>query len=114
LYNSIYEGTCSILKKNVKNKAHVEASICETYIVEEISTFISYYFKPYLRTRINRVPRHDDGSEVPLSENLTLFSNPERPTLKNVIKGRYLSEIEFRQAHNYILFNCDELRPFIK
>jgi hypothetical protein len=39
------------LKKKVKNKAHVEASICEAYIVEEISTFISYYFEPHLRTR---------------------------------------------------------------
>jgi hypothetical protein len=27
-------------KKKVKNKAYVEASICEAYIVEEISTFI--------------------------------------------------------------------------
>jgi hypothetical protein len=44
------------LKKKVKNKAHVEASICEAYIVEEISTFISYYFEPHLRTKINRVP----------------------------------------------------------
>ena len=102
------------LKKKVKNKAHVEASICEVYIVEEISTFISYYFEPHLRTRINRVPRHDDGGEVPSSENLSIFSNPERPTPKNAMRGRYLSEIEFRQALNYVIFNCDELRPFIK
>jgi hypothetical protein len=70
-------GICSILKKKkVKNKAHVEASICEAYIVEEISTFILYYFEPHLRTRINRVPRHDDGAEVPSSGNLSIFSNP--------------------------------------
>ena len=93
---------------------HVEASICEAYIVEEISIFISYYFKPHLRTRINRVPWHDDGGEVPSSENLSIFSNPRRPTPKNTVRGRYLSEIEFRQAHNYALFNYDELRPFIK
>ena len=43
-------------KKKVKNKVHVEASICEVYIVEEISKFISYCFKPHLRTRINHVP----------------------------------------------------------
>jgi hypothetical protein len=30
------------LKKKFNNKAHVEASICEAYIVEEILTFISY------------------------------------------------------------------------
>jgi hypothetical protein len=102
------------LKKKVKNKAHVEASICEAYIVEEISTFISYYFESHLRTRMNRVPRHDDGGEVHSSGNLSIFSNPGRPTPKNTVRGRYLSEIEFRQAHNYVLFNCDELRPFIK
>ena len=63
-------------KKKVKNKAHIEVSICEAYIVEEISIFISYYFEPHLRTRINRVPRYDDGSEVSSSENLSIFSNP--------------------------------------
>jgi hypothetical protein len=91
------------LKKKVKNKAHVEALICEAliceaYIVEEISTFISYYFEPHLRTRINRVPRHDDGGEVPSSGNLSIFSNTRRPTPKNAVRGRYLSEIEFKQA----------------
>jgi hypothetical protein len=86
------------LKKKIKNKAHVEALICEAYIVEEIPTFISYYFEPHLRTRINRVPRHDDGSEVPSNGNLPIFSNLGRPTPKNAVRGRYLSEIEFRQA----------------
>jgi hypothetical protein len=102
------------LKKKVKNKAHVEASICEAYIVEEISSFISYYFEPHLRTRTNRVPRHDDSDEVPSNGNLSIFSNTGRPTPKNTVRGRYLSEIEFKQAHNYVLFNCDELRPFIQ
>jgi len=102
------------LKKKIKNKVHVEVSICEAYIVEEISTFISYYFKPHLRTRINCVPRHDDGGEVSSSGNLSIFFNPRRPTPKNVVRGRYFSEIEFKQAYNYVLFNCDELRPFIQ
>jgi hypothetical protein len=64
------------LKINVKNKAHVEASIFEAYIVEEISTFISYYFKPHLKMRINSVSRHDDGGEMSSSGNLSVFSNP--------------------------------------
>jgi hypothetical protein len=104
----------NLKKKKVKNKAHVEVSICKAYIVEEISIFVSYYFKPHLRTRINRVPWHDDRGEVSSSGNLSIFPNPGRPTPKNAVRGRYLSEIEFRQAHNYVLFNCDELRPFIK
>jgi hypothetical protein len=54
----------NLKKKKAKYKAHVEASICEASIVEEISTFISYNFKPHLRTRINCVPRYDDSSEM--------------------------------------------------
>jgi hypothetical protein len=73
-----------------------------------------YYFEPYLRTRINRVPRHDNGGEVPSIENLSIFSNSEWPTPKNAIRERYLSEIEFRQVYNYMLFNYDELRSFIQ
>jgi len=69
---------------------HIKALICKAYIVEEISTFISYYFEPHLRTRINHVSRHDDGGEVPSSGNLSIFSNPGRPTPKNVVRGRYL------------------------
>jgi hypothetical protein len=64
------------LQKKVKNKKHVEALICEAYIVEEILTFSSYYFKPHLRTKINRIPRHDDGGEVPSSGDLTILSHP--------------------------------------
>jgi hypothetical protein len=48
------------------------------------------------------------------SGNLSIFSNHGRPTPKNAVRERYLSEIEFRQAHDYVIFNCDELRPFIK
>jgi hypothetical protein len=51
-------------------------NICEAYIVENISAFISYYFEPHLKTRINCVPRHDDSGEVPPDENLLIFSHP--------------------------------------
>ena len=100
------------LKKKVKNKAHFEALICEAYIVEDISTFILYYFELHLRIRINHVPRHDDGGEVPSSGNLSIFSNLGRPTPKNTVRGKYLSKLEFKQTHNYVLFNCDELKLF--
>jgi hypothetical protein len=84
------------------------------YIVEKISTFILYNFEPHWRTRINRVLRHNDGEEVPLSGNLLIFSHLRRLVLNNIVRRRYLMEIESRQAHNYVLFNCDELRPFIQ
>jgi hypothetical protein len=50
---------------------------------------------------------------VASNENLSVFSDRGWPTLKNVVRGRYLSEIEFKQTHNYVLFNCNELRRFI-
>ena len=70
--NSSYKPRTSKRKTLV---VHAGVLICEVYIIEEISTFISYYFKSQLRKRINRVPRHGDGGEVPSSENLSIFSN---------------------------------------
>jgi hypothetical protein len=115
-YGELFVRNESMVERMVGStfSAHVEALICEAYIIEEISTFISYYFEPHLRMRINRVSRHDDGGEVSSSGNLSIFSNLGRPTPKNTIRGRYLSEIEFRQEHNYVLFNCDGLKPFIQ
>jgi len=66
-----------------------------------------------LRTSINCVPRYDDGGEVSSSENLSIFSHLGQPIPKNVIRGRCLIKIEFKQAYNYVLFNYDEMRPFI-
>jgi hypothetical protein len=102
------------LKRKVKNKVYVKASTCETYIIEEISTFILYYLEPQFRVRINHVPRHDNGGKVSLCKNLSIFSHPRLPIPKNDVRIRYLSEIEFIQTHNYVLFNYDELRPFIQ
>jgi hypothetical protein len=33
--------------------------------------------------------------------------------LKNAISRIYLIDIEFKKPHNYMLFNCDELKPFV-
>jgi hypothetical protein len=63
-----YKYLCN-LKKKVKN---IEALI----FVEEILTFISYYFESYLRRKINRIPKNDDGGEVPSNGYLSIFFNP--------------------------------------
>jgi len=54
---------------------YVKTFIGGAYIVEESLIFISYYFETHLITRINRLLRHDDGEEVPSSENLSIFFN---------------------------------------
>jgi hypothetical protein len=70
------------LNKKVKNKMHIKASICKAFIVKVLLTFISYYFEPYLKIRINCVLGHDDNGEVPSKENLSIFSYPEQPLPK--------------------------------
>jgi hypothetical protein len=67
-----------------------------------------------LRTRINHILKHDDGGEVPSSGNLSIFYHLGRSAPKNAVRGRYSFEIELRQTYNYVLFNCEELRPFIQ
>jgi hypothetical protein len=101
------------LKKKVRNKTHVEALMCKTYIVEEILTFILYYFKPHLRTRINRIPRHDGDGKVTSNGNLLIFSHLRWLLPKIIARGRYLIENKSRHAYSYVLFNYNELRPFI-
>jgi len=93
---------------------HVKASIYEVYIVEEISTFISFYFESHLRTRIYYVPRHDDSGKVLSSGNFSIFFHAEWLVPKKPVSGRYLTEIKLRYVHNYVLFNCNELRHFIQ
>ncbi|EOY00812.1 Transposase tnp2 [Theobroma cacao] len=66
------------LKKKVKNRAFVEGSICEAYVIEEVSSFCSWYFEPAMRTRVNRVPRNDDGGEVDSISRLSIFTHPGR------------------------------------
>ena len=102
------------LKRKVKNKVHVEVSICEAYIVEKISIFISYYFESQLRLRINHVQRNDDGREVFRVETCQYSLILDDSCQKTIVKGIYFSEIEFRQAHNHMLFNFNEHEPFIQ
>jgi len=50
-----FERFLKTLKDKVKNKAHVEASICQAYLLEEASTLATYYFPAaQLPCRMNR------------------------------------------------------------
>ncbi|GKE19803.1 hypothetical protein Tco_1431315, partial [Tanacetum coccineum] len=56
------------LKKKVTNKAKVESSIANAYLIEETSMFCSHYFEPHVKTKMNRVPRNNDGGDEELYE----------------------------------------------
>ncbi|XP_039130823.1 uncharacterized protein LOC120267164 isoform X1 [Dioscorea cayenensis subsp. rotundata] len=101
------------LKKKVTNKAKVEGSICNAYLVEEASTFCSYYFEPHVNTKLRKVPRNDDGGKVETSEGLlSIFSFPGRPY--GQAKSRRLTDKEYHQAQTYVLLNCDGVQQYVK
>lgn len=97
------------LKDKVTNTAAVEGSICEAYLVEETTTFASYYYPPDVPCRRTRVPRNDDGGEV--GPPLSVFNYPGRPSGR--CTSCFLEEKELKAAHLYVLLNCPEVEPFL-
>ncbi|XP_057779781.1 uncharacterized protein LOC130998378 [Salvia miltiorrhiza] len=99
------------LKNNVRNKARVEGSICNAYIVEEASTFCSYYFEEHVRTRYRNVPRNlntrDDVRFDGHPDRISVFKQPGQYFGK--MTTRYLDEKEYHAAHTYVLLNCKEV-----
>ncbi|KAL0427129.1 UNVERIFIED_CONTAM: hypothetical protein Slati_2887700 [Sesamum latifolium] len=74
-----FERFLHTLKKKVKNKAAVEASICEAYIVEEISTFAMHYFEPDVICKRCRPGRNDDGLNNESVKHISIFNHPGCP-----------------------------------
>jgi hypothetical protein len=59
------------LKKKLRNKARVEASTVNAYLVEEASNCTTYYFEPHVVTRSRSPSRHDDGGDTPNCDTLS-------------------------------------------
>ena len=100
------------LKRKIGNKARVEASICNAYLTEEISNFLSHYFGDDIDTKGRDVGRNvrviDDGSNSNIP---TIFSeNIGHATSKG--KTKYLDDQDYRLAHQYVLSNCELLREY--
>lgn len=103
------------MKNNVRNKAKVEGSICNAYLVEEASSFCSYYFEDHVMTKRRHVPRNLYNREDMIDEheeNLSIFKYPGRAFGK--AKTRFLDDKEFKAAHSYVLLNCTEVQPYIE
>ena len=99
------------------NKAKVEGSICNAYLVEEATSFCSYYFKDHVSTRHTQVPRNNDSRiESDKGEehegNLSIFKYHGRSFGK--AKSKFLSEEEYKVARSYILLNYSEVEPFTR
>lgn len=98
----------------MNNKAKVEGSICNAHLVEESSSFCSYYFEDHVHTRHKRVPRNACvGSQYEEHEGtLSIFKYPGRPLGRG--KKVFMSEKECKAAHHYILLNCEEVGPYTR
>jgi len=97
----------------VKNKASVEGSICEAYLVQETSHFCSYYFDPHMQKMRNKVSRNDDGGEnEEVDQTSTIFNHPSRSS--GTSSSRYLNHKELDVAHFHVILNCKVVQPFIK
>nr|GEX69802.1 hypothetical protein [Tanacetum cinerariifolium] len=101
------------LKKKVTNKAKVESSIANAYLIEETSMFCSHYFEPHVKTKMNRLPRNDDGVDEELYEGtISIFKCSGR--VCGQAKKRRLDDQEYDAARTYVLLNCDEIEQYVK
>ncbi|KAH0695483.1 hypothetical protein KY285_022580 [Solanum tuberosum] len=107
-----FERYLGTLKRMIGNKASVEGSICEAYLMTESTQLFSHYFEPHVMTRNHNVDRNDDGGDKEdIEGNLSIFSHPGR--LWGEAKKRDLSLEEIKAAQTYILLNCEEVEPFV-
>ncbi|RDX89330.1 hypothetical protein CR513_28954, partial [Mucuna pruriens] len=94
------------LRNKVTNKARVEASICEAYLVEETSTFASFYYPDKIETRRTRIPRNVDSGEGSSSTPpISIFNYPGRPGGKVI--SYFLDQVDLQAAHLYIFLNSE-------
>lgn len=95
----------------MRNKARVEASIANAYLVEEASNFCSYYFEDHIHTKQRSIPRNfmgrDDNVNSDNPELLSIFKYAGRPFGKK--SSRFLESNEYDAAHLYVLHNCAEV-----
>ncbi|GJX25674.1 transposon, En/Spm-like protein [Tanacetum coccineum] len=105
------DGKPGSLKRTVRNKARVEGSIVESYLVNELSMHCSLYFDPRIETRLNREPRNfapDIYCSSRADSRLNIFKVPSH-RLFNMGTKRLLTTAEKHKAHTYIFLNCEDV-----
>ncbi|KAL0324581.1 UNVERIFIED_CONTAM: hypothetical protein Scaly_2425200 [Sesamum calycinum] len=98
------------LKKKVKTKARVEASIVEAYIVEEIDLFTSKYFEPDVSSKRSMPRRNDKCTSNNNGFQVSVFNYPVRAS--GPTKQRWLSGPERDIIETYILTNCEVVTTY--
>ena len=116
LYEAQMGGLCSTVgaiqlrdvrrsfERNAKNKCKIEASIAESYILDEVSNFTTKYYDDNLPSVHNPPPRYNESS-------LSIF----RGQLGSASDARYktLNHEEWRRIMLYVSTNLSEVEPYI-
>jgi hypothetical protein len=102
------ERCLKVLRSKCKNKCKIEASIAETYILEEVSNFTIIYYGDNLPSVHNPSSRYN-ASENKL--NLSLF----RGQLESASDWtpKTLIHEEWRTIMLYVLTNLSEVEPYM-
>jgi hypothetical protein len=92
----------------------VEGSVCNAYLVEESSTFFSYYFESHVQTRHTYIARNEEFTTDHSGDEQLLSVCNARGKALGSIQTRFLTSEELKVATNYILLNFEEVQPYIQ
>jgi hypothetical protein len=92
------------LRKKCRNKAKIEASIVETYILDEVPNFTEKYYTENLPSVYNSPPRYNAGKN---ESNLSLFQGQLGSTSASTTKQ--LKNEEWCSIMLYVLTNLVEV-----
>jgi hypothetical protein len=99
------------LKDNVRTRSHPEGSIAEGYLFDECLTFCSRYLEG-CETRFNRKCAATLDVNGALSSSMPFFNNNGR-----YLAGKLTVTLDHKtliQAHRYVLFNYDNIEPYLR
>lgn len=89
-------------KSDVGNPARPEGSMAEAYIARECLNFVSQYLKGIESSSQARNNASNESQE----DESGLF--PSEGTPYGSIQGFRMDENTWKQAHRYVLFNCED------
>ena len=91
----------------------MEGCISEPYLVEETSTFASFYYPDHVETRSTRIPRNlEVGEGCSCAPPISIFNYQGRAIGKCMTY--YLNQRDFDVAQLYVLQNCEKVQPYFE
>jgi len=85
--------------------------MAEGYIVEECIILCSRYLHGSAKWH-NRMDKNHEVDHAEKYNGLSVFEQKDSPLLRDT--SRNLEESELKQAHLYVLRNCEEVQPFLR